>query len=90
MAPTHANPDDIERFARSLKQFHSELSIRLAGLRREFTNLGATWHDEQYTRFAQEFQQTTALLDRFAHEAEEDVSSLMKKASILREFSNQK
>ena len=86
MPQTHADPEDIERFARTLKQFNNDLSLRMAELKRQFTNLGATWHDQEYARFAQEFQQTSALLDRFMRKAEDDVSSLMKKVSILRDY----
>jgi uncharacterized protein YukE len=90
MPQTHADPDELERFAQILKQFHNDLSNRTTALKQQFARLENTWHDQEHSRFAQEFQQTTAILERFIHKAEADVSFLMKKASILRDFLNQR
>jgi uncharacterized protein YukE len=84
------DPDELERFARSLKQFNSDLSNRMSQLKSQFTQLGDTWRDPSHARFAQDFQQTMAILERFIRDSEAHVPLLTKKASILRDFLNQR
>ncbi len=90
MPQTQADPDEMERFARTLKQFASDLANRTSVLKQQFAQLGSTWRDQEYTRYAQEFQQTTTMLERIMRKAEAEATFLQKKANVLRQFLNQR
>jgi len=83
-----ADPDELERFAKSLRQFDSDLTQRMSQLKSQFAQLEQTWRDQEHARFAQEFQQTMAVLERFIRDAESHIPVLTKKASILRDYLN--
>lgn len=80
------DPDELERFARSLRQFSNELSNRMSVMNGQFGQLGSTWRDQEHTRFAQEFTQTMRVLNNFIREAEEQIPVLMKKAQHIRNY----
>ena len=85
-----ADPEELERFAKSLKQFDSDLSSRVSQLKGQFAQLEHTWRDQEHTRFAQEFQQTMTVLERFIRDSEAHIPMLTRKASILRDYLNQR
>lgn len=80
------DPDELERFAKSLKQFNSDLSGRMSMLKGQFGQLENTWRDQEHARFAQEFTQTMRVLNNFIREAEEQIPVLMKKAQHIRNY----
>jgi uncharacterized protein YukE len=82
------NPEELERFARDLKQFNAQLADSLSRLNGQFANLGETWRDQEQQKFAQEFVQTTQVLQRFMQSAEQQIPFLMKKAAIIRQYLN--
>ena len=88
VAQAIANPEELERFARDLKQFNSQLADSLSRLNGQFSNLGETWRDQEHQKFAQEFVQTTRVLQHFMGSAEQHIPFLLKKASILRQYLN--
>jgi uncharacterized protein YukE len=85
-----ANPEDLERFARELKQFNTQLRDSMSRLNGQFANLGETWRDQEHQKFAQEFQQTVRVLARFNQIADEQIPFLMKKAQRLRDYLQQR
>jgi uncharacterized protein YukE len=90
MSQAIADPEEIDRFARSLKQFDGDLSSRMTQLKSQFAQLGDTWRDQEHARFAQEFQQTMVVLERFIRDAEVHIPLLTRKASVLRDYLNQR
>jgi uncharacterized protein YukE len=85
-----ASPEDLERFARELKQFNAQLRDSMSRLNGQFANLGETWRDQEHQKFAQEFQQTVRVLARFNQIADEQIPFLMKKAQRLRDYLQQR
>lgn len=85
-----ADPEELERFAKSLKQFDSDLASSMSRLKGQFAQLGGTWHDQEHARFAQEFQQTMVTLERFIRDAEAHIPVLTRKAQHLRNYLNQR
>lgn len=85
-----ASPEDLERFARELKQFNTQLRDSMTRLNGQFANLGETWRDQEHQKFAQEFQQTVRVLARFNQIADEQIPFLMKKAQRLRDYLQQR
>ena len=85
-----ASPDDLERFARELKQFNTQLRDSMARLNGQFANLGDTWRDQEHQKFAQEYEQTVRVLVRFNQIADQQIPFLMKKAQRLRDYLQQR
>jgi uncharacterized protein YukE len=84
------DPEELERFARSLKQFNAELGQRMSHLQSQFASLGDTWRDQEQAKFAQEFQQTVKVLHQFKQSADAQIPFLMKKAQRIREYLQQR
>jgi uncharacterized protein YukE len=85
-----ANPEDLERFARELKQFSGQLQESMSRLQGQFSNLGDTWRDQEQQKFAQEFEQTMRVLHQFVRSADQQIPFLMRKAQRLREYLSQR
>jgi len=85
-----ANPEDLERFARDLKQFNAQLASSLSNLKGQFARLGETWRDQEQQKFAQEFEQTVRVLEQFMRTSEQHSPLLLKKARHLRDYLNQR
>ena len=84
-----ADPEELERFARSLRQFNADLGQRLSSLQSQFVGLGETWRDQEQAKFAQEFQQTIQVLRHFMQVADAHIPFLQRKAQRLREYLKQ-
>ena len=85
-----ASPDDLERFARELKQFNTQLRDSMARLNGQFANLGDTWRDQEHQKFAQEYEQTMRVLARFNQIADQQIPFLMRKAQRIRDYLQQR
>ena len=85
-----ASPEELERFARDLKQFTAQLRDSTARLNGQFSQLGDTWRDQEQARFAQEYEQTMRVLQQFIRSADQQIPFLPRKAQRLREYMNQR
>ncbi|HHM23448.1 MAG TPA: hypothetical protein ENJ23_00230 [Bacteroidetes bacterium] len=85
-----ADPEALERFARQLKRFNSELQHSMKRLKGEFTRLDDTWRDQEHQKFAQEFEQTLRVLQQFSRTSEQQIPLLLRKAQKLREYLHQR
>ena len=90
MSQAVANPEDMERFARELKQFNAQLASSMKRLNGQFSRLGGTWRDQEHQRFAQEYQQTMRVLNQFQRSSEQQIPFLLRKAQHLRKYLNQR
>lgn len=81
-----ADPTEIERFAKELKQFNgqlNELSHRLTG---QLHNLNSSWQDQEFQKFAEQFEQTMRGIQNFVRASDAFVPMLQGKAKILEEY----
>lgn len=85
-----ATPEELRRFASNLKQFDAELQGSTARLQAQYHRLGDTWRDQEHVRFAQEFEQTMRVLQRFIQIAEKHIPFLLRKAEKLEEYLRQR
>lgn len=85
-----ADPEDMERFAKDLQMFNQALSNQMSSLYGRFQLLGQTWRDQEHHKFAQEFEQTMAVLRRFVQVSNEHIPFLLRKARRLREYLEQR
>ncbi|MBI4670494.1 MAG: WXG100 family type VII secretion target [Chloroflexi bacterium] len=90
MSQAVANPDDMERFARELKQFNSVLADSMSRLQGQFSGLGETWRDQEHQKFAQEFEQTMRVLHQFRRSSDQQIPFLLRKAARIREYLSQR
>ncbi len=85
-----ADPEDLERFARELKQFNDQLHDSLVRLQGQFARLGDTWRDQEHQKFAQEFEQTVRVLHHFMRTSDQHIPFLLRKAQRLRDYLQQR
>ncbi|MFQ5342054.1 MAG: WXG100 family type VII secretion target [Anaerolineae bacterium] len=85
-----ADPEDLERFARELKQFNGQLRDSMSRLQGQFGRLGDTWRDQEHQKFAQEFEQTMRVLHQFMRSSDQQIPFLLRKAQRLREYLHQR
>jgi WXG100 family type VII secretion target len=84
------DPEEVRRFAHNLKQFSNDLQNRLQVLHGQMVNLGATWRDQEHERFADEFEQTLAALNRFIEATAQHIPFLLRKAERIEEYLRQR
>ena len=90
MSQAIANPEELERFARDLKQFNGQLKENMTRLNGEFRQLGDTWRDQEHHKYGQEIEQTKRVLAQFMPSSDEQIPFLLRKASRLREYLSQR
>ena len=83
MAKAIVDPDHLKRFAANLHHFTGDLCEQSQALNRQFMRLGDTWRDQEQAKFAEEFLQMLASLERFAAAAEAQVPALQRKAAAI-------
>jgi uncharacterized protein YukE len=89
MAQAHVDPTELRRFAQDLNRFSGELQSLMAGLHTRMLGLEKTWRDQEQRKFAEEFDQTMKVLNRFLKLSEHHVSFLMKKAGYIEDYLQQ-
>jgi len=86
MAQAIVDPAELRRFASNLNQFNTELGERLAALHGQMTSLGDTWRDQEHEKFAQEFEQTMMVLERYMENISNHIPYLLRKAELIEEY----
>lgn len=84
------DPGELRRFAHNLKQFTGELYNRMLVLHGQMAGLGDTWRDQEHEKFADEFEQTLAALNRFMETANKHIPFLLRKAERAEEYLQQR
>jgi len=90
MSQAIANPEELERFARDLKQFNGQLKESMTRLNAQFRLLGDTWRDQEHQKYGQEFEQTMRVLAQFMRASDDHIPFLLRKASRLRDYLSQR
>lgn len=90
MTQAIGNPEELERFARDLKQFNAQLGDSMSRLNARFVRLGDTWRDQEHRKFAQEYEQAMRVLAQFMRTADQHIPFLQRKAARLRDYLNQR
>lgn len=84
------DPYELRRFAHNLKQFTNELHNQLLVLHGQMVGLGDTWRDQEHDKFADEFEQTLQVVQRFTETANQHVPFLLRKAERVEEYLQQR
>jgi WXG100 family type VII secretion target len=84
------DPEELRRFAQSLKKFSSELQERVQSLNGQMAQLERTWRDQEQKKFSEEFQQHILAFSRFIEIIEPHVPYLLRKADLIDEYLQQR
>lgn len=90
MAKAVVDPAELRRFAQELKRFNALLRDQLGVLQAKMNELGQTWRDQEHNKFAEEFEQTTRVLARFADATDRHIPFLLRKAEKIEEYLQQR
>ncbi len=84
------DPEEVRRFAKELKRFNDDMQSRAAALQARFTALGSSWQDQEQQKFADEFVVTMKALKKFMEVSEKHTPFLLRKASRIEEYLDQR
>ena len=90
MAKAVVDPQELRRFAHDLKKFNGELQAGLGTLGARMGTLQQTWRDQEQQKFAEEFDATVRVLQKFTKAAEQHVPYLLRKADAADAYLNQR
>ncbi len=90
MSQAIVDPGELRQFAHSLKKFNTELEERLAALAAQLQSLGATWRDQEYKRFAEEFEEQFKAIGRYVEATSHYAPFLLRKAERIEEYLQQR
>ncbi len=84
------DPDELRRFARSLKKFNTDVQERMASLAGQLSSLGKTWRDQENKKFVEAFEQHMKVIARFVEMSEQHIPYLLRKAEHIDEYLQQR
>lgn len=90
MAKAIVDPAELRRFAQDLKRFNDELQNQMRVLHGRLNALGQTWRDQEHTKFAEQFEETMRVLNRFTEASSEHIPFLLRKAERIEEYLQQR
>jgi len=84
------DPEELRRFAQSLKKFNTDVQERITSLTGQLAALERTWRDQEQKKFAEEFEQQIQVLGRFLEMIDHHIPYLMRKSEIIEEYLQQR
>jgi uncharacterized protein YukE len=84
------DPEELRRFALSLKKFSGDVQERVSSLSGQLASLERTWRDQEQKKFSEEFQQQITSLGRFIELVDRHIPYLLRKAEIIEEYLQQR
>ena len=84
------DPEDLRRFAQSLKKFNTDMQERTTSLGGQLAALERTWRDQEQKKFAEEFEQQIQVLTRLVETIDRHIPYLLRKAEIIEEYLQQR
>ena len=84
------DPEELRRFALSLKKFSGDVQERMTSVNGQMAALERSWRDQEQKKFADEFQQQVQVLTRFLEMVDLHVPYLLRKADIIEEYLQQR
>jgi uncharacterized protein YukE len=80
------DPEELRRFALSLKKFNTEIQERIKSLSGQLAALERTWRDQEQKKFAEEFEMQIQSLGRFIEMIDRHIPYLVRKSEIIEEY----
>lgn len=89
MPKVNIDPDEVYRFATTLRDVAEHVKAERAQLVAEFNTLSTTWHDAKYQSYRDEFAKTMRRLQAFIDKAELYERYLRNKAARAEDYLQQ-
>lgn len=90
MSQAIVDPNELRRFAATLKRFKADLQTSAAGVHGSLVSLGDTWRDQEHDRFREEFEREMQEFERFYEQADDFIQYLLRKAERIEEYLSQR
>ena len=90
MSKAVVDPGELRRFANDLKRFNETLITQMSVLHGRLVGLGQSWRDQEHNKFAEEFDQTIKVLNRFVDSSNKHIPFLIRKAERVEEYLQQR
>ena len=84
------DPDELRRFAGSLKKFNRDVQDRITGLNGQLIALGKTWRDQENKKFVEDFEQHMRAIAHFIEVTEQHIPFLVRKAEAIERYLQQR
>ena len=84
------DPEELRRFAATLKKFNTEVQDRLATLNGQTIALNRTWRDQEQKKFTDEFEQHMKVISHFIEVTKEYIPYLLRKAESIEQYLQQR
>jgi uncharacterized protein YukE len=85
-----ADPDELRRFAASLKKFNTDVRDRIVALNGQLVSLAKTWRDQENKKFSEDFEQHMRAIAHFIEVTEEHIPFLLRKADAIERYLQQR
>jgi uncharacterized protein YukE len=90
MAQAVVDPAELRRFAHNLKKFNAELHHGMTVLHGQLVGLGDSWRDQEHVKFAEEFEETLRVVEKFLAGCEQHIPFLLRKAERVEDYLQQR
>jgi uncharacterized protein YukE len=84
------DPDELRRFAASLRKFNTDVRDRMTALNGQLVGLGKTWRDQENKKFVEEFEQHMRAIAHFMEVTEQHIPFLIRKAEMIEQYLQQR
>jgi uncharacterized protein YukE len=84
------DPEELRRFAGSLKKFNTDTKDRIGALAAQMASLGKSWRDQEHKKFAEDFEQHMRVIARFIDVTEQHIPYLLRKAETIEQYLQQR
>jgi uncharacterized protein YukE len=86
MAQAIVNPQHVLQFAHTLKRYSSDVSSQTSDVNAKLHSLGETWRDQEYQKFAKEFETAIRAIKRFVTAGDGYHRYLVRKAEAAQAY----
>lgn len=90
MAKAIVSPEELMQFAAYYKKFNGGMRTELTKMNGAINQLSQSWRDQEFGKFAQQFEEAIRPLNKFLEEGEEQVKFLLRKAQKAEEYIQQR
>jgi len=86
MAQAIVDPQHILQFAQTLKRYTSDVSSKTRDVHAKLHTLGGSWRDQEYQKFAKEFEAAVRAIKRIVTAGEGYQRYLVRKAEAAQAY----
>ena len=80
------DPEELRRFATSLKKFNNDVQDRITSIGGQMVSLNRTWRDQEHKKFTEEFEQDMKVIGNFIERTKEYIPYLLRKAESIEQY----